>query len=102
MTVLVHCKRHIEIVETAKAEGRYVYIGRPSTWGNPFTVGEDGSRVEVIRMYKKWLDSLPHLVIKVEELRGKVLGCWCVGDPTMSSGSCSRCHGEVLLRYLGE
>jgi len=25
-----------------------VYIGRPSKWGNPFVIGRDGSRADVI------------------------------------------------------
>lgn len=33
------------------APGR-VYIGRPSKWGNPFVIGRDGSREEVIEKYR--------------------------------------------------
>lgn len=29
-----------------------VYIGRPSKWGNPFIIGRDGTREEVIDNYK--------------------------------------------------
>ncbi|MHB8407807.1 MAG: DUF4326 domain-containing protein [Acidiferrobacterales bacterium] len=29
-----------------------VYVGRPSKWGNPFVVGRDGSRSEVIQKYR--------------------------------------------------
>ncbi|PIW12451.1 MAG: hypothetical protein COW35_01440, partial [Candidatus Infernicultor aquiphilus] len=32
-----------------------VYIGRPSKWGNPFTIGKDGTRSEVIEKYRIWL-----------------------------------------------
>ena len=39
---VVHCKR-----------ARYdVYIGRPSKWGNPFAVGRDGTRAQVIARYE--------------------------------------------------
>jgi hypothetical protein len=31
-----------------------VYIGRPSIFGNPFTIGKDGSREEVIIKYKTY------------------------------------------------
>lgn len=29
-----------------------VYIGRPSIWGNPFVIGKDGSRDDVIAKYE--------------------------------------------------
>ncbi|MDQ5843653.1 MAG: DUF4326 domain-containing protein [Thermoproteota archaeon] len=38
-TRVVHCK----------VEPFDVYIGRPSKWGNPFKIGKDGSREEVIQ-----------------------------------------------------
>ena len=28
-----------------------VYIGRPSVWGNPFVIGKDGTRAEVVEKY---------------------------------------------------
>jgi hypothetical protein len=31
------------------------YVGRPSALGNPFVVGRDGSREEVIAKYRRWL-----------------------------------------------
>lgn len=42
---VVHCKK----------EKYDVYIGRPSKWGNPFIVGADGTRDEVIQKYKDWI-----------------------------------------------
>lgn len=75
----VHCKR-----------ARYdVYIGRPSKWGNPFAIGRDGTRNEVIAKYEAWLFEQPTLMTALPELRGKVLGCWCAPLP---------CHGDVLER----
>lgn len=59
-------------------------------WGNPFTIGRDGDRAEVIRKYEVWLLSQPDLVaLARRDLRGKVLGCWCAPRA---------CHGDVLLR----
>ena len=29
-----------------------IYVGRPSKWGNPFVIGRDGSRDEVIAKYR--------------------------------------------------
>lgn len=31
------------------------YVGRPSVLGNPFKIGEDGDRLEVITKYRRWL-----------------------------------------------
>lgn len=33
------------------------YIGRPSKYGNPFVIGKDGTREEVIAKYQQWLNS---------------------------------------------
>lgn len=66
-----------------------VYIGRPGFWGNPFVIGRDGDRETVIRRYEAWLLKQPHLLARLPELRGKVLGCWCAPQP---------CHGDVLVR----
>jgi hypothetical protein len=32
-----------------------VYVGRPGKWGNPFVIGRDGSRDEVIAKYRAWI-----------------------------------------------
>lgn len=78
MRYVVHCKR----------AAFDVYIGRPSMWGNPFKIGPDGSRADVIAKYKTWLEARPELIAKAKaELKGKVLACWC---------SPSACHGDVL------
>ena len=39
-----------------------VYIGRPSVWGNPFVIGKDGSRDDVIAKYEAWLMTRPVLL----------------------------------------
>ena len=31
------------------------YVGRPWVLGNPFVVGRDGSRLEVIAKHRRWL-----------------------------------------------
>jgi len=67
-----------------------VYVGRPTKWGNPFAIGKDGTREEVIVKYRKWLTyERPDLVeMAFRELRGKDLVCWC--HP-------KACHADVLL-----
>jgi hypothetical protein len=83
MTQVVHCKH-------APYD---VYIGRPSKWGNPFRIGRDGTRVEVIEKYRRWLQTQPHLLAALPELRGKTLGCWCKPKP---------CHGDVLAELADQ
>ncbi len=64
-----------------------VYVGRPSIWGNPFVIGRDGDREDVITKYRAWLLTQPQLLAKLPRLRGKILGCWC--RPKL-------CHGDVI------
>jgi len=80
-TRVVHCKK----------EKYDVYIGRPSKWGNPFKIGEHGDRKTVIEKYRLWILSNKKLFNDLDELDGKVLGCWCKPEP---------CHGDVLVELL--
>lgn len=66
-----------------------VFIGRPSKWGNPFVIGKDGTRAEVIAKYEAWIVEQPELMAALHELTGKDLVCFCDPDP---------CHGHILLR----
>ncbi|CAF1070844.1 unnamed protein product [Didymodactylos carnosus] len=77
-TRVVHCKK-----------SQYdVYIGRPEYWGNPFVIGKDGDRSDVIRKYRAWIMKKPEMLERAKtELRGKVLACWCKPEA---------CHGDVL------
>ncbi len=65
-----------------------VYVGRPSRWGNPFVLGRDGMRDEVIAKYRAWIVQQPALMAALPELRNKDLVCWCAPE---------RCHAEVLI-----
>lgn len=38
-----------------------VNIMRPSKWGNPFVIGRDGTRDEVIDKFEKWIQTQPEL-----------------------------------------
>ncbi len=70
------------------ASATRVYIGRPSKWGNPFVIGRDGSRAEVIAMYRAWIVAQPALMNALDELRGRDLACWCAP---------LACHGDELI-----
>ncbi len=76
-----------------------VYVGRPSKFGNPFTIGRDGSREEVIQKFEAWLfvadeNSSPPMLITIDDLhslRGKDLVCWCAPEA---------CHAQILMKYI--
>ena len=78
LTRVVHCRK-------ARFD---IYIGRPSKFGNPFVIGRDGSRADVIEKYRAWVMQKPELLKAIKnELKNKILGCYC---------SPNQCHGDVL------
>jgi hypothetical protein len=78
----------IKIVNLNK-ESYDIYIGRGSKWGNPFRIGTDGTRIQVVEQYSRWIINQPHLMDSLSELRNKTLGCYC--SPLL-------CHGEILKK----
>lgn len=70
-----------------------VNIMRGSPFGNPFQIGVDGDRDEVIEKYRQWLwgklRSDTRFRDLVKGLYGKDLCCCCAPKP---------CHGFVLER----
>jgi len=81
--MVVHCKK-------SKFD---IYIGRGSKWGNPFVIGIEGTRKQVIEKYENWIRTQENLLNSLHELDGKILGCWCNPLP---------CHGDVLLKLIEE
>nr|DAE39524.1 MAG TPA: protein of unknown function (DUF4326) [Bacteriophage sp.] len=79
------------------------YIGRGSPLGNPFIIGKDGSREQVIAKYRVWLNEqimrknpvvlneLNRLGNKAIDEKGLALQCFCYPKP---------CHGEVIKEKL--
>ena len=67
----------------------YVYIGRPSKWGNPYKLSED-SRDELIKHYKDYLEN-SNLKEKLYILANKKLVCFCTPK---------KCHGNVLVELF--
>ena len=84
--------RHAEL-------GDAVYVGRASprrglaesAFGNPFIEGRHGTRAEVIEKYRSWLLGRQELLLRLPELRGRRLACWCSPLP---------CHGDVLVELV--
>ncbi len=79
-------------VVNLKHEDYDVYIGRGSKWGNPYKIGKDGTREEVIQKYEEYIRN-SSLIDQIEELDGLTLGCYCKPLP---------CHGDVLIKLLKE
>lgn len=74
--------------------GPGVYVGRPSKWGNPYSMAYR-TRQRVIALFethaRKQIEDDPTWL---DELRGaEVLVCWC---------SPLACHGDVLVRLIAE
>lgn len=65
-----------------------VYVGRPTKWGNPFSLEAFGDAA--IPRYRSFLvEKIKAGALDLAELRGKDLACWC------SPGAL--CHADVLL-----
>lgn len=71
----------------------YVYIGRGSKWGNPYRIGKDGTRLEVIAKYEAYIRDREDLLSCLPELVGNRLGCHCKPKP---------CHGDILVKLIRE
>ena len=79
------------------------YVGRPSPLGNPFMIGRDGTREQVIAKYRSWIvqewDREPHGVVMNEIRRLARLAmvqplrliCWCAPEA---------CHADVIKQTI--
>lgn len=75
-------------VHTDSIPAEAVHVGRGTKWGNPFHIGRDGTRQEVVAQYARWILRQPHLMTALHELTGKDLVCFCAPRT---------CHAYVLL-----
>lgn len=81
--------------------GRIVFIDgeryppHDSPFANPYKVGKDGTREEVIAKYVAYMtakiESSPLLYEQLRSMKGKNLGCWCAPDS---------CHGDILAYWI--
>lgn len=51
-----------------------ILIDRRTIWGNPYTVGKDGTREMVIKKHKLYVLNSPELLARLSELKDKILG----------------------------
>ncbi len=85
----VHCKQKPYDVYIGR--GKCPVTGQSGIWGNPFVIGEHGTREEVVAKYADWIIKQPEIIKNLYLLKGKTLGCWCNVSP---------CHGHVLEDLL--
>lgn len=85
-----------------KRDSYDLYIGRGSMWGNPYRIGPDGSRAEVLAKYKEHLlrGEGRHLLERIVDLDGKTLGCFCACPGGLTAQDRTHCHGQLLLRLV--
>jgi hypothetical protein len=81
------------LVAHCKQSNFEVYVGRPTKWGNPFEMGKDGSRAQVVAKYRQWIGTQANLLRDLHELRGKVLGCYCAPQA---------CHADILAELANK
>ncbi len=74
-----------------KTNSDYVYIGRPSKWGNPYHVST--GRTACIALFREYAECTPQLLNSLHELRGKTLVCFCKPQA---------CHGDVLAELADQ
>ena len=88
MTTVINIRHGRAVLE----EPNVVRIDRATKWGNPFVIGRDGDRAEVIAKYRArlWREIRAGRIglDALAALHGKRLACWC--RPSKP------CHGDVL------
>lgn len=74
-------------------EERYPKVD--SIFANPFKIGKDGDREQVIEKYENYLISKletdDKFLQEFLKLKDKTLGCWCCPE---------KCHGDVIIKLL--
>ena len=95
---LGQARRGITIVNRRNGRVAGVYVSRPSVLGNPYVIGHDGSRHDVVDKYRAGLReqyrhdgavrrALRQLAMRYLTDGALTLICWCAPQP---------CHAEVI------
>ncbi|HBO5115038.1 DUF4326 domain-containing protein [Pseudomonas aeruginosa] len=84
------------VVNKDRGDAYDVYIGRGTIWGNPYQIGQDGDRDEVIRKFaydfdRGFLKASENLDRNLSILKGKVIACHC--KP-------AACHGDIIAAHI--
>lgn len=94
---------HVRDFDPARGD---IYIGRAvprkglkaSPWANPFVIGRDGTREEVIAKHERWVRTSDDpcavwIRANIHLLRGHRIACHCFPDP---------CHGDTYVTMAEE
>ncbi|WP_157253166.1 DUF4326 domain-containing protein [Nonomuraea typhae] len=103
-----------------------ICVDRSTIWGNPFKVGEKirndsplwpyitasvpggarglvalapTTREQAVDLYSSWVIEQPHLMLRLGELAGRDLACWC---PLPELGQPDHCHAAYLIELVQE
>ena len=92
------------VVDIHKKNGKRpffeVYIGRRIQYHKWFTHDSIwANRSSSLEAYELWIRHSPRLWNQLLDLKGKVLGCWCVTTKELQP---VQCHGQVLMKLLLE
>jgi len=90
-TKVVHCNK----------DSYDILIDRTTMWGNPFKIGKDGDRTDVIVKFDLWLNGkdfvdfkqpkLQKILNNIDQLDGQTIACWC--KPR-------ECHGDIYVKFI--
>lgn len=83
-------------IRNKKGTDDEVYIGRGSVWGNPYKIGQDGTRGQAITKYvilmsDRLKENEELWKARLKSLKGKTLVCFCKPKA---------CHGDVLKQLV--
>lgn len=86
-----------KIVNLLKGESYDIYIGREnyhlnlphSKWHNPFRLKNETGRPKCISDHMEYLENNEELLNSLDELSGKIMGCYCKEKP---------CHGDNIIK----
>ena len=95
MSAFGHTGCILTVVNRHKNKSYDVYAGRPSVLGNPFQIGRDGTRNEVVAMYEDWGWKRMQVDAEFREAilncEGKRVACWCAP---------ANCHVNAIARLI--
>lgn len=91
----------VVVVNRHQFSGKGEYVGRPGALGNPYEIGKDGTRDEVVEKYGPWLrrEWVKGGMVKAALL--KLVGLAKMGDlHLVCSCKPKRCHGDILKQVV--
>ena len=81
-------------VVNLRKEKHNIYIGRGSVFGNPFIIGKDETREEVINKFEQYARKNKAVMQFIKDLHpDSILGCFCKPKA---------CHGDVIIKIWKE